>query len=69
MLQFEIENNLSFTKLPSLMQKATQSISGGNNQETVVSLFKQLAIGNDYSWKIGDVDKVLSGNIQIKEFK
>lgn len=48
------------------MQKSTQSISGGNNQENIVALFKELAIGNDYSWKIGDVDKALSGNMQIK---
>lgn len=40
MLQFEIENNIPFTKLPSLMQKSTQSISGGNNQEAIVGMFK-----------------------------
>lgn len=64
MLQFETNNSsISIMQLFPLMTKMTQ---GDKSLASATTMMKKL-IGDNYEWKIADVDKILNGNFEIEQ--
>ena len=58
-MQFEIENQIS------IMQMMKMMTPGNNNDREQYENLIKLLIGNEYEWKIGDMDHKLNGNINL----
>ncbi len=62
-MQFQVQGSMNLMKYMK-MAIAMNAENGKINSDEAKTILKQM-VGNNYEWKVGDIDRALNGNFKI----